>query len=199
MNRVFLAFYKAWNNQFANITDRVIAVWTNGPYSHVEYIVPDGNGGYLMCSALGSCNCVRCKKHFFNTDIYDYIEVKLGEPKRVKEFFDLISDSKYDFKGIFLSQIFPLGMDNPKEWFCSESCTKASQIAAIDNKDLWRVKPESISPNDLAYRLGIIEKSKKVPFYKNLNLLFKDKLPDIYSPFNIISVNSIKPEDLPYV
>ena len=198
-HKTYLAFYKAWNNKFADITDRVIGVWTNGPYSHVEYIVFDENKGhYIMCSALGTCNCVRCKKHEFNTLIYDYIEVEIENPNRVVEFFELIEGSKYDFKGIILSQIFPLGMDNPNEWFCSESCTKASQLSGIKNKDLWKVKPESISPNDLAYKLGLIETDKKVPFYKNLHLLFKQNLPDIYKPFNIKKVNKVPEDQLPY-
>ena len=193
-----MAFYKAWNNDNASAEDRIIGVWTKGPYSHVEYIVYDiEDKCYKMCSALGSCNCVRCKKHFFNTDVYDYIEIDLENPNRVIEFFKLIDDSTYDYKGILLSQIFPLGIDNPKEWFCSESCTKASQISAIKNKDLWRVKPESMSPNGLAYALKLIETDKKVPFFKNLKLLFKKDLPDIYSPFNIKTVNKIKKEDLP--
>ena len=194
----YLALYKAWNNKFANLADRVIGIWTNGPYSHVEYIVFDENKGYyVMCSALGACNCVRCEKHEFNPLIYDYIEVEVDDPKHIIEFFELIEGSKYDFKGIILSQILPLGMDNPKKWFCSESCTKASQIAAIKNKDLWKVKPESVSPNDLAYRLGLIETDKKVPFYKNLSLLFKHDIPDIYKPFNIKKVNSTPKGALP--
>jgi len=197
--KTYLAFYKAWNNKGNDLQDRIIGVWTNGPYSHVEFIVYDNTTGkYLMCSALGSCNCVRCKKHKFNTDVYDYIEVSLEKPQRVIEFFELISGSKYDYKGIILSQIFPLGMDNPDEWFCSESCTKASQLAGINNKSIWKVKPESMSPNDLAYELGLIETDKKVPFYKNLNLLFKKELPDIYKPFNITKVNKLLDYELPF-
>jgi len=197
-HKAYLAFYKAWNNKYSTFEDRAIAVWTNGPYSHVEMIIYDEEAGYYkMCSALGNCNCVRCKKHRFNTDLYDYLEIELEEPKRVLEFFDLIKGSKYDYLGIVLSQIFPLGVDNPNEWFCSEVCTKVCQLAAIDDKHLWKSKPESLSPNLLAYRLGLIKRTKKKPFIFNLNLLFKKHLHSIYTPFNIMLVNSVSEDDLP--
>ena len=194
--KTYLAFMKAWNIDKSNLMDRTIGIWTNGPYSHVEFIVyNEEERCYKMCSALGTRDEVRCKKHIFNTRVYDYIEVELRNPERVFEFFDLIINSKYDYKGIILSQIFPLGMDNPNRWFCSESCTKAAQISGIENKELWKVKPESISPNDLAYMLGLLVTDKKVKWYRNLSILNKKNIPDIYKPFNIKKVNNVNPRD----
>ena len=182
----YLAFYKAWNNDYADISDRIIGVWTNGPYSHVELITYNTETGEAtMCSALGNENKVRCANHIFNTKIYDYKEINLVNPTHSLKFFDIIKGSKYDFKGIFLSQIFPLGMDNPLEWFCSESCTKAVQIGGINNETIWKVKPESISPNDLAFMVEMISTNKKVSWIKNVSLLFKSGLDNLYIPFNV--------------
>jgi hypothetical protein len=54
-----------------------------------------------------------------------------------------------------------------------------------------------VAPNDLAYMVGAIETDKKVPFYKNIPLLFKDTLPSIYKPFNIKIVRRIPRRYLP--
>jgi len=185
--KVYLAFYKAWNNDNSTFQARVIGVWTNGPYSHVELIIFDTETGKAtMCSALGTKNTVRCKRHIFNSNIYDYKEINVKSVEHIQRFFKILEGSKYDYKGIFLSQIFPLGIDNPLEWFCSESCTKAIQLGGIDNEVIWKVKPESISPNDLAFMLGLIKTDKKIWFIKNLNLLFKKELSNIYVPFNVV-------------
>ena len=184
--KTYLAFYKAWNNDSSTFQDRVIGVWTNGPYNHVELVIYDiETKKATMCSALGTKNIVRCKRHIFNTNVYDYKEVKLSNIEHARKFFEIIEGSTYDYKGIFLSQIFPLGMDNPLEWFCSESCTKAIQLGGIDNEVIWKVKPESISPNDLAFMLGLIRTDRKVSWIKNLPLLFKKEINNIYSVFNV--------------
>lgn len=185
--RTFLAFYKAWNHEATTFRDRVIGVWTNGPYNHVELVIYDNETKEaVMCSALGTENTVRCKKHIFNTNVYDYKEITLHSAEHASKFFEIIEGSTYDYKGIFLSQIFPVGLDNPLEWFCSESCVKAVQIGGIDNEIIWTVKPESVSPNDLAFMVELLKTNKKVSWIKNLSLLFKKDLNSIYAPFNVI-------------
>ena len=184
--KTYLAFYKAWNNEASTFQDRVIGVWTNGPYNHVELVMYDTETKEAtMCSALGTKNTVRCKRHIFNTNVYDYKEVELLNVEHAQRFFEIIEGSTYDYKGIFLSQIFPLGMDNPLEWFCSESCTKAIQLGGIANEVIWKVKPESIAPNDLAFMVELINTNKKVSWIRNLSLLFKKEISNIYIPFNI--------------
>jgi len=178
MDKLYLAFYKAWN-KFGDITDRVIAVWTKGPYSHVELIIPDDNSvtGLTMCSALGSENRVRCTSHNIDYDIYDYYPIYVKDKNISLDFFKTIDGSKYDYLGIFMSQIIPLGIDATKKWFCSESCTKATQLSAIDNKKIWLAKPEYIHPNKLAEFVGLLEyPNGKKSLFKLLPYLFDTKI-----------------------
>lgn len=178
MDKLYIAFYKAWN-KYGDITDRTIAVWTKGPYSHTELIIPnpDSPTGLTMCSALGSENKVRCKEHFINYEIFDYYPIYVRDKEIAIEFFNTIKNAEYDYLGIIMSQIIPLGMDSNKKWFCSESCTKATQLSGIDNKSIWLAKPEYIHPNKLAQFVGLLEyPNGKHNLFKLLPLLFDKKV-----------------------
>jgi len=157
MDKVLVAFYKA-NNPFANWIDKLIAWWTRGPYCHSEIVIEDKTSptGYRMYSSLGTEGGVRIKPHVIDTELWDYVEVTVYDKQRIISFYEMILGSKYDWTGIIFSQIVRLGVDNQKRWFCSESNTKALQIAGCTNKNVWLLKPEMTHPNKLAKALGLL-------------------------------------------
>ena len=156
MDTVVLAFYKA-NNKHATMIDKLVALWTKGPYSHVELVYKSGNAEYGI-SADYDTNKVRKRVHVRNYDRWEYMPLQVESLKHILEFYELVKDDKYDFLGIFLSQILPLGVDANNRWFCSEFVTKALLIGGVYNRKLWLYKPEYVSPNKLARIVGLLDK-----------------------------------------
>jgi hypothetical protein len=132
-----LAFYKAHQG---NLTDKVISWWTNGKYSHVELIIDD-----MMYSTSPRDRCVRVKKHKFDKNVWDYIEINNVDEAKIIEFFEMTKGQRYDWLGI-LGFVVPL-KDRTNDWFCSEWCSNALKIAGC--KKLWKQEPSKISPNKL--------------------------------------------------
>jgi len=137
-----VAFYKA-NQPYADWTDRLIAFYTKGKYSHTELIIDD-----FMYSTSPRDGKVRKKKHIYCENIWDYVEVKNIEKEKILEFFELTKGQKYDYIGI-LGFVIPF-KDRSNEWFCSEWVSNALKIAGY--KNLWTKEPSKISPNHL-YKL----------------------------------------------
>ncbi len=136
---VKLAFYKA-NGPKARIDDKIIAKYTNGPYSHVEIVI-----GKIMYSSSPRDGGVRRREHRFDTAVWDYINLENIEISKIVEFYNVTKRDKYDWMGIF-GFIVPF-KDREKEWFCSEWCSMALKIAGF--KPLWTKDPAKISPNRL--------------------------------------------------
>jgi len=192
MEKVYLAFQKAWNNKNSSFLSRIIAYWTMGPYSHVEIVFKDEEecGGWVMCSSLGTEGGVRCKPHIIDTNLYDYKELKVISSAYIKKFFKQLIKNRtsYDFLAIVLSQLIKLGIDKNNKWFCSEAVARALQISCSDIEDLWYVKTEQLSPNDLARIVGLIEYKNK-PTRPSFICLLKNNMEDIYKPFGITKIN----------
>ena len=111
-----LAFYKGKGDFF----DKLIRIWTNSPYSHVEIII---NG--IWYSASPRDGRVRAKKIDPNPSHWDFIEIPSKNAENMVKFIESQLGKKYDWLGILLSQIIPLGEENPNRWFCSEICSAA--------------------------------------------------------------------------
>jgi len=134
-----VAFYKA--NQFhADWSDKLIAWWTNGIYSHTELII-DG----FMYSTSPRDGKVRKKEHIYDENIWSYVEINNVDVNKILEFFQMTDGHKYDWLGIF-GFIIPF-KDRTNEWFCSEWVSNALKIAGY--KKLWTKEPNKISPNKL--------------------------------------------------
>ena len=131
-----LAFYKAKGNY----KDKLIRIWTNGQYSHVEIIID----GYMYSSSPRDGG-VRKKKHTYNTDKWEYINIKFIKKNNIIEFFKMTKKDKYDWFGI-LGFIIPI-KDRTHDWFCSEWVSNALKISEC--KKLWTKEPSKISPNKL--------------------------------------------------
>lgn len=113
---MIISFYKGFKG---NISDKAICVWTFGKYSHCELL---DNKGYSI-SASSRDDGVRKKKIPIDLDKWDYFVINLKHPAKFKwleTFYQLTKDSKYDWYGIFLSQILPFGIEDPNKYYCSE-------------------------------------------------------------------------------
>lgn len=137
-----LAFYKSTSSS-AELYDKLITFWTGSVYSHVEIIFSNGLS-FSSSPRDGGC---RYKAIVYNDDSWDYINLQsLITPEREAEimaFCDSQNGKKYDWLGIFLSQFMPLGIEDPKRWFCSE----------LGAKIMMFYPPSSYNPRKLYERV----------------------------------------------
>lgn len=152
-----LAFYKA---EKGTVWSRLIAMWTQGPYSHVELVFNEGTQpplgvtaiqhdphGTLCFSSAENDNGTRFKILDMNDGKWDFIDVKLDEQLALadaKSFLGL----KYDWKGI-MGFVFAPIPDNKYEYYCSEIVTLLLQQQGLV-KD---INSHKTSPNQLYARL----------------------------------------------
>jgi len=150
MKKVLVAFYKA-KNPNARWVDKLIAWWTNGPYSHVEYVYENKDGDLVQCSASPRDGIVRCKPHKYNPDHWDYLELPISDKnfKIGQQFYKSIDGMKYDWLGI-LGFVIPIFRDRDSMWFCSETLTNLMKIFGY--RTFWTIDPSETDPNKL-YRL----------------------------------------------
>jgi len=124
-----LAFYKGKGNWI----DKAIRIWTSSDYSHVELVIAD-----MWYSTSPRDLKVRAKEIKPKKGHWDFIEIDLDQ-EHFRQLFKETVGAKYDWWGIFLSQLFPLNIHSRKKWFCSEWCAEALQLA----------KSNKYSPEDL--------------------------------------------------
>jgi uncharacterized protein YycO len=137
-----IAFFKGSGKFY----DKLIRIFTFGPYSHVELIF--SNGLWFSSSSLD--NGVRYTVHTNMEDwtIFD-INITCEEEVRIKQWCDIQVGAEYDFLGIFRYYI-PFCQQSPDKWFCSEICLEALQrIGWFQTGPSWHM---GRSPNHL-YRL----------------------------------------------
>lgn len=115
---VKLAFYKGEGDW----TDKLIRWWTGSKYSHVEMII---DGRWYSSSPRNGY--VRSKIIIPKEDHWDFVDVEVTECAKYEmlTFFKKQLGKKYDWAGIFLSQVLPLEIQDPGRWFCSEICSAA--------------------------------------------------------------------------
>lgn len=114
-----LAFYKGKGNWI----DKLIRFWTKSNYSHVEIVFDD-----MWYSISPRDNYIRRKKIDFKEENWDFIEIQINSSS-FEEFFKKTEGMKYDWLGIFLSQVFPLNVDAKNRYFCSEWCSEALGVS----------------------------------------------------------------------
>lgn len=116
-----LAFYKA----DGNLVDKLVRFWTRSCYSHVELVI---NGTWYSTSPRDLE--VRAKNINPRDGYWDFVDVEI-DYAYVQRFFNRTKGSKYDWLGIFLSQIFPLHIQLERRYYCSEWC--ATALTLVDN------------------------------------------------------------------
>jgi hypothetical protein len=141
MRKIYVAFYKK-DAPHADWTDKLIAWWTKGEFSHVELVIDN-----YMYSTSPRDGKVRCKFHKFDEKTWYYKDLEITEDayKRFIEFFNLTEGLKYDWWGIF-GFILPFA-DREDRYFCSEWVTKALIILGITK--VFLLEPSKTSPNKL--------------------------------------------------
>jgi hypothetical protein len=135
-----LAFYRASNDKWKS---RLIDLVTGRHgYSHVELVFGDG----FSFSSSDRDGGVRFKKITFKAErwvIIDYpVDAWLARVIRLRA--EKLVGAKYDWLGIFLHGLLPLGIHSKSKWWCDE----------VINHVLNR-KPEKTSPNEMARRMGV--------------------------------------------
>ena len=142
--KIKLAFYKGKGDW----TDKLIRLWTHSKYSHVELII---NG--LWYSTSPRDLRVRAKQIEPKQGHWDFVEidVSIKQKKEMVKFFKSQFGKKYDWLGIFLSQVIPLNIQEPSRWFCSEICScalKKSNVLQTQNQCSW-FSPERLLKESL--------------------------------------------------
>ena len=127
--KVQIAFYKARGDW----VDLLIRVFANSKYSHVE-IVHDKDW-YSSSPRDGG---VRVKQIQDDCNSWDFIEVEIDKD-RLYEKYREYRGRGYDFKGILLSNILPIGWHSKDKAICSECVVDV----------LGYLEPEKYSPQDV--------------------------------------------------
>lgn len=142
---VKLAFYKAKGTWL----DCLVRRWTRSQYSHVEIVFSDG----IWFSASPRENEVRFKWIVPKPGHWDFVDICLfpTEEELLREYCEEQDGKRYDWIGIFLSQIIPLGVHNSRWWFCSEVVSAALQFIGR----LAKMSPQCVSPGTLAKHYGL--------------------------------------------
>lgn len=158
MSQIRLAFYKA---EKGTVWSKLIAMWTQGPYSHVEavfYTIPATTtevpvlqhdpDGVLCFSSAENDGGTRFKALTMMDGKWDYVDVNDIDEGQAYKFCKTQLGKKYDWDGI-VGFVLSFKSANPDEVFCSEVCTK---ILQNQGKFLDLVASKT-SPNALYKRL----------------------------------------------
>lgn len=122
MAQIRAAFYKGKGDFF----DHLVRIWTRSEYSHVELVIEDR--WYTSSPRDGG---VRFRYLEADSSHWDFIDIRGIEASKVEIFLISQLHKKYDWLGIFLTQVFPLGIDDPNRWFCSEIVAAALQHGGL--------------------------------------------------------------------
>jgi len=104
-------------NFIDKLISKSIKIWTDSPYFHCEIIINDE-----WVSSNPEVGAVYRNELKTLKDNYDYVtlEVDGRRNKKVQNFIDNQIGKKYDYFGIFFSQVIDIKMDDKNKWFCSE-------------------------------------------------------------------------------
>jgi hypothetical protein len=118
-----IAFYKAWVK--GDLKDKLISIWTLGPYSHCELIFSDGIS--FSSSWRDDGIGVRYKEIYYLPNRWDFIEIPTTDQElKMRSWCDARTEekAKYDWRGI-IQFVIPFIKQNDEDWFCSEICIAA--------------------------------------------------------------------------
>ena len=124
-----LAFYKGKGNW----VDLLIRVFTSSKYSHVEIVI--NKDWYSSSPRDGG---VRIKQIVDDGNSWDFIEVDIDKERLYQKYREYRGRG-YDFKGILLSNILPIGWHSKNKVICSEF---VADVLGYEN-------PSKFSPQDV--------------------------------------------------
>lgn len=133
---VQIAFYKSKYKWWSAL----IRWWTNSKYSHCEFYI----NGKLW--GISSEQKVRSLEQPLNLDKWDLLTINSLTEEDVKQFYEKTKGAKYDWQGVFLSNVIAKRKQNSEKYTCSEWVIKC-----IDQKldIIYPKKYISISPQDV--------------------------------------------------
>ena len=157
-----VAFYKGKGD----IIDKLVRFWTNSKYSHTELVIQNDNMNSYWITSHNECNGVRViENRLINKDDWDFILIDNVTNENIQKINQLLKPElgkKYDYLGIFLSQVIPIEIDNPDKWFCSEIVSYLLKNSGIkDIKVVLNYHPQYYNPGNLFDRL--------IKYYKKVN------------------------------
>ncbi len=127
---VTLAFKKESSGSLPDkIKNKLIKMWTSSEYFHVEIIIKD-----RWISSSPSVGAVYENQLHERSTKYDYVDVNVNGRKlrTVQKFIQSQIGKKYDWPGIFFSQVINFDLDSRDKWFCSEIVAQILQIFGLD-------------------------------------------------------------------
>ena len=160
MKTITLAFYKGiYSTSLVNI---LISIFTLSKYSHVELIINE-----ISYSSRPESNGFSGKKIDYNKDIHlwDFIELEVSVID-ILSILKLVKNTNgrtYDWLGIFFWHLIPIGIEDPKRWYCSEWIAKAFDVMGIRLSRSIQVTPGKL------YKLvqkAILNGDLKLKIYK---------------------------------
>jgi hypothetical protein len=128
-----IAFYKGEGGTFT----KLIRWWVKHEYTHVELII--GDTWYTSSHIDGGVRARRISGKSGNWDIYEID----GDEEYALAIYSSAVCAKYDWTGIVLSQVVPLGIHAMSRWFCSE----------LVGKMLGMEKTHRLAPHELYEKL----------------------------------------------
>lgn len=132
-----LAFYRGSGRPF----DACVRLWTRSEFSHCEIVLRREGKQALLFSASPRDGGVRTVWRELAPERWECVKVR-GYGMDALSLAILMRKTmgaRYDWAGIFGSQIFATGIQARKRWFCSEICAKALGLP-----DPHRYSPESL-------------------------------------------------------
>ena len=116
-DKLYICFHKP-----KRLIGHLIALWTLGKYSHVEFIY---NGQVFLSNPGG----VRRRKFEYQKNMEIYELDKNIDPKDVIEFFRTAQGKGYDYLGILGQFFYADKVQDDNRYFCSEFCLNAIDYA----------------------------------------------------------------------
>lgn len=146
MSGLSIYFYKGPGGVF----DWLIRKWTRSPYCHCCAVFTFDEGKQVLYEAQNNVGVVS-REVVADIDLrpsqWDHIDIPVSPDSRQKVMEWCASEvgCKYDWLGLFWSQVLFIPREHPDKWFCSEFAAAAlEQLGMLKDK-----KPCTFSPGSL--------------------------------------------------
>ena len=152
VKRVIISFrkFRIHTTIKQKIVEKLIQLRTHSKYFHTEICI---NNKWIYATRSKGVGIKQLNPDYnkFKHE-WDYYILKFNDNSILTENQCKILDNfiknqlgcKYDWIGILFSQLFPIGSQEKKEWFCSELVAKILQLLYIE--EMFPYNPNMISP-----------------------------------------------------
>lgn len=146
MTGISIYFFKGASGVF----DWLIRKWTRSPYSHCAIVFNYENGTKLLFEAqngVGVRSLITIPGVTLRDSQWDHIDIPVSPESRqmVQNWCSTELGCKYDWMGLFWSQVLFIPRSHPDKWFCSEYVAAALEKLSM----LGGKRPCTFSPGSL--------------------------------------------------